>query len=230
MAYASPSSPFAAVKGQNIFASNKAASPPPAEQTTPAPPITIFDSTQSGDVSSPSSTPGVKRSGFGAFASSSSPFASVSRAKSPILGSTSKLGRAKSPSRRSNSINSNAFSSYAGGLQSFAIPPTKRVRAATPGHGQEDNSGLGVFGNADGGAAYDDGDEDDKDDDGSFSAKLRAGKDDDDEGVHLEQENIYNLTEQDGMLFGICEALSLMTCNTSAYWGRRRPNYPSSTR
>ncbi|KAH0583044.1 hypothetical protein H2248_010929 [Termitomyces sp. 'cryptogamus'] len=197
MAYASPSSPFAAVKGQNIFASNKTPSPPPTQQSIPAPPIAIFGGSQSGDVPSSSSTPGVKRTGFEAFASSSSPFASASRAKSPVLGSTSKLGRAKSPSRRSNSINSNAFSSYAGSLQSFAIPPLKRARAGTPSNGLESNSGLGVFGSAGDGTAFDDGDEDDKDDEGSFSAKLRAGKDDNHEGVNVEQENIYNLTEQD---------------------------------
>ncbi|KAG6902563.1 hypothetical protein C0995_014952 [Termitomyces sp. Mi166 len=195
MAYASSSSPFAAVKGQNLFASNKAASPPPAQQSTPAPPITIFGGSQLGDAPSSSSTPGVKRSGFEAFASSSSPFASASRSKSPVLGSTSKLGRAKSPPRRGNSINSNAFSSYAGGLQSFVIPPPKRARAGTPSNGVEGNSGFGVFGSTDDGTRSDEGDEDDKDE-GSFSAKLRAGKDDD-EGVHVEQENIYNLTEQD---------------------------------
>ncbi|KAG6879944.1 hypothetical protein C0992_009302 [Termitomyces sp. T32_za158] len=196
MAYASPSSPFAAVKGQNIFASNKAASPPPAQQPTPAPHSTVIGGIKSGDVPSPS-TPGVKRTGFEAFASSSSPFATVSRAKSPVLGSTSKLGRAKSPPRRGNSMNSNAFSSYASGLQSFAIPPPKRARAGTPSHGLEGNLGLGASGSTDDVAAYDDGDEDDKDDEGSFSAKLRASKDDDDEGVHLEQDYIYNLTEQD---------------------------------
>ncbi|KAG6816145.1 hypothetical protein H0H87_008322 [Tephrocybe sp. NHM501043] len=191
MAYASPNSPFSAVKGQNIFTSNKATSPPPEKQP-PAPPMAIFGSADASSSSSTSSA--VKRSGFEAFASPLSPFASASRSKSPVLGSTSKLGRAKSPPRRGNSINSNAFSSYAGGVQSFAIPPSKRARAGTPGSSSERTLGASVFGSADD-VASESGDEEAPTGEGSFGEKLRAGKDDDDEGI-VEQENIYKLTEQ----------------------------------
>ncbi|KAG6829062.1 hypothetical protein H0H92_005836 [Tricholoma furcatifolium] len=193
MAYASPHSPFSAVKGQNIFASNKAASPPP-EKPTPSPPIAIFGAFQSGDASG-SSASAVKRTGFEAFASSSSPFASASRSKSPVLGSTSKLGRAKSPPRRGNALNSNAFSSYASGVQSFAIPPSKRARAGTPGSSGEPNSVLSVFGSAEG-APSDSGDEDDKEE-VSFGERLRAGKNEDEEGSDALRETSYKLTEQE---------------------------------
>ncbi|KAG6841249.1 hypothetical protein C0991_000533 [Blastosporella zonata] len=193
MAYASPNSPFSAVKGQNIFASNKAASPPPPEKQPPAPPMTIFGSA---DPSSSSSTPAaLKRTGFEAFASPLSPFASASRSKSPVLGSTSKLGRSKSPPRRGNSMNSNAFSSYANGVQSFAIPPSKRARAGTPNSSAEGTPAVSVFGRADDGAISDSGDEDEKDAVGSFSARLRAGKNVSDEG-DMEQQSMFKLTEQ----------------------------------
>ncbi|KAG6908899.1 hypothetical protein DXG01_002877 [Tephrocybe rancida] len=193
MAYASPNSPFSAVKGQNIFASNKAVSPPP-ENRSLATPMTIFGSA---DASGSSLTPAMKRTGFEAFASPLSPFASASRSKSPVLGATSKLGRAKSPVRRGNSMNSTAFSSYAGGLQSFAVPPPKRARAGTPSSSVDANPALGVFGGTDNGAVSDSGEEDDKDEEGSFGAKLRAGKDDDDEGYAMDKEYAYHLTEQD---------------------------------
>ncbi|KAG5653606.1 hypothetical protein H0H81_011978 [Sphagnurus paluster] len=197
MAYASTTSPFAAVKGQNIFASHKAASPPPFNHT-PTQPISIFG-TSSAEASG-SSTPSFQHSGFEGFASSTSPFASVSRSKSPILGSTSKLGRNKSPPRRGNISNSNAFSPYAGGSQSFAIPATKRARAGSPSSSSrssmERTPGLSVFG-SNGGATSDSGAEDDKDDGASFGAKLRAGKDEDDEGKSDEEQGKFILSEQD---------------------------------
>ncbi|KAG6850673.1 hypothetical protein H0H93_010401 [Arthromyces matolae] len=194
MAYASPNSPFSAVKGQNVFAANKAASPPPSNPHTPAPSLPDSSNHQSGDT--PPTAPVLKRTGFEAFASSASPFASASRSKSPVLGSTSKLGRARSPPRRGNSITSNAFASYADGLQGFAIPPPKRARAGTPNNALEGPSSSSVFGNADD-RVSDSGDEDTKDDDGSFGARLRASKDQDDESIQAEPDNVYNLTEQD---------------------------------
>ncbi|KAF8075157.1 hypothetical protein FPV67DRAFT_617951 [Lyophyllum atratum] len=201
MAYASTSSPFASVKGQNIFSSNKAASPPPLANQTPTAPIPTFgfsSAEASGSSSMSMSTPAVKRSGFEAFASSASPFASASRSKSPVLSSASKLSRNKSPPRRGGSANSSAFSSYAAGVHSFAIPPQKRVRAGSPGSSSrssvERTPGISVFGSN--GAASDSGAEDEKEDRGSFGERLRAGKDDEDDGKS-DEEAKYMLTEQD---------------------------------
>jgi len=195
MAYASSSSPFAAVKGQNIFSSNKSSpsAPLPINQT-PVPPLSLLSS--SGESSSASAT---KRSGFEAFTSTSSPFSSAARSKSPVLGSTSKLGRAKSP-RRNNAANSSAFSSYSAGLQSFAIPAQKRARAGSPNGSSrsslERNSTISVFASND--AGVDDSEaEDDRDDRPvSFGEKLRAGKDDEDTEQSDEESKIV-LQEQD---------------------------------
>ncbi|KAG5644862.1 hypothetical protein DXG03_007503 [Asterophora parasitica] len=199
MAYASTSSPFAAVKGQNIFASNKAASPPPIHQT-PTPPITIFGaSSAEASGSSSTSTSAVKRSGFEAFASSTSPFASASRSKSPVLGSTSKLGRNKSPPRRGISSTVNAFSSYASGVHGFAIPAPKRAHAGSPSNSSRSSVERTPSANAldANGATSDDGVDDDKEDGATFSDRLRAGKDDDDEGKGDEEQGKLMLTEQD---------------------------------
>ncbi|KAJ3781646.1 hypothetical protein GGU10DRAFT_390466 [Lentinula aff. detonsa] len=169
MAYASTSSPFASIKGQNIFSSSSNSSSSTLSAIkTPLPSSPVLGKEQ------PLPSAGTKRTGFEAFASSSSPFASVARSKSPVLGgsgifgSTSVLGggtRAKSPSRRpagspSRSAHSftttsvsgssagtsakggrSAFTVYAtGGVQGFALPLTKRARGAND---FEDNSTMG---------------------------------------------------------------------------------------
>ncbi|GLB41630.1 putative ran-binding domain containing protein [Lyophyllum shimeji] len=192
MAYASTSSPFAAVKGQNIFASNKAASPPPVANQTPTPCIPAF-SLGSSEASGSSSA--FKRSGFESFASSASPFASASRSKSPVLGSASKLGRNKSPPRRVGPVNTSAFSSYASGVQGFAIPPPKRAKAGSPdGSSRGSVERTTVFGAN--GVASDSGAEDEQEEGGSFGDRLRAGKDEEDE-AKSDEENKYMLTEQE---------------------------------
>ncbi|KAJ3930989.1 MAG: hypothetical protein NXY57DRAFT_962168 [Lentinula lateritia] len=219
MAYASTSSPFASIKGQNIFSSS-ANSVSSSAIKTPLPSSPVLGRA---DVL-PSA--GTKRTGFEAFASSSSPFASVAKSKSPVLGgsgtfgSTNILGggaRAKSPSRRAagspsrsshssttttsvfgSSVGSNskggssAFTVYAsGGVQSFALPLTKRAR------------GAGDFGDSStlGGSALDGHDvfspsrgegssrSSSSSDVASFGAKLRAaGKGSDDEEVNGDEE------------------------------------------
>ncbi|KAG6336458.1 hypothetical protein ID866_2629 [Astraeus odoratus] len=163
MAYASAASPFASVKGQNVF-SGASSSPPlrkpptsPIPQPTPPPsssaanqspfaqstPSTHFQHTSLQQT--PQST-ATKRSGFEAFAGSTSPFASPfphTRPKSP-LGSSSKaaLVRSKSPPRRTNlCLNAGGFSSYAsGGTQAFAVPHPKRARADSPSGGSSRSS------------------------------------------------------------------------------------------
>src|SRR5882762_7414609 len=168
MAYASTASPFASVKGQNIFGGglkpssfSKGPSPSPSPSpmssqisrfpTIPAlgPPISDL----------PTSAPtAIKRTGFEAFSGSASPFASVARSMSPNSLSSSAL-RSKSPGRRvaagSASKSTSAFTSYAmGGAQAFAVPVPKRARAGSPDGESSSSRGslernltLSIFGN-----------------------------------------------------------------------------------
>ncbi|KIK96772.1 hypothetical protein PAXRUDRAFT_825609 [Paxillus rubicundulus Ve08.2h10] len=145
MAYASAASPFASVKGQNVFSgaspNNQFKKPPTSPSPTPSSlPIvthTPFSSrfTQSPfaalSLSSPhtslNQTPhstAIKRTGFEAFVGSASPFAPASpishtRSKSPFGNSSAKntvLGRSKSPPRRVKmGMNPSPFSPYASG-------------------------------------------------------------------------------------------------------------------
>ncbi|THV02546.1 hypothetical protein K435DRAFT_749265 [Dendrothele bispora CBS 962.96] len=177
MAYASTSSPFAAVKGKNVFTSTKSPTPSssrgtysPVTSPSPSPFVTTL-----GESSSSSSTP-AKRSGFEAFASSPTPFATATSSRQPVLG----LNRAKSPQRRGlNPANVSAFSAYAsGGTHGFALPLQKRARAGSPGSSSslERNSTVGTLG----GSGADSGTEDAEEGrSSSFGEKLRAGKDDD---------------------------------------------------
>ncbi|KAM6497278.1 hypothetical protein JOM56_007751 [Amanita muscaria] len=203
--FASTSSPFAAVKGQNIFGSGKssfgnipssqksapttsAASPTPAKSPSP------FGISALGEPSTPSTAP-AKRSAFEVFASPASPFASITRSKSPVTGSTSKLGRAKSPPRFSSSASSSAFSSYAKGVQTFAAHVPKRPRAESPNglsNGKKSASVLSL--------------PDDQDSGGSedseilrvptFGERLRTEKDDDEESRSDDESLKALLTEQ----------------------------------
>lgn len=206
MAYASASSPFASVKGQNVFASSGAKSPPLfSSSSTVSSPFILGSSEASSSAVKPtaSSQPSftaTKRTGFEAFASSSSPFAAVARSKSPVLGSTSKLGRNRSPVRRANPADANAFSSYASGGVShgFSLPVTKRARAESPSGGSsrsslERNPIFKAFGSGD---SPDSGAEDESDNRAAtFGEKLRAGKDDEDEAS--DEEPKITLTEQE---------------------------------
>ncbi|KAJ6488091.1 hypothetical protein DFH09DRAFT_1209933 [Mycena vulgaris] len=196
MAYASTSSPFASVKGQNLFASKKATSPIPFAASTPL--SSTASSPFTAGLGEPSSPPSSKRAVFG---SSSSPFAASAKAKQDVLGSTSKLGRAKSPPRRANPAGTSAFSAYAsGGVHGFSLPAQKRLRSGSP-----DDSGAGSLeratttgnafatnGSADSGA------EDERDDRPvTFGEKLRAGKDEEEEGKSDEEGAKPVLTEQE---------------------------------
>ncbi|EIW75098.1 hypothetical protein CONPUDRAFT_85429 [Coniophora puteana RWD-64-598 SS2] len=171
MAYASTSSPFASVKGQNIFRPSPSPTPlsPTPRTSFASSPFPSFSSISTlGEPSTPKSSfaggssttttttsTATKRTGFEAFASSGggSPFASAARAKSPpVFGSSyssssgkatpSALARSKSPSRRGSA---NAFATYAsGGAQAFA-PAPKRPRAGSPAGGSPP-PGLGKRG------------------------------------------------------------------------------------
>ncbi|EEB92999.1 hypothetical protein MPER_08408 [Moniliophthora perniciosa FA553] len=196
MAYASTSSPFASVKGQNVFSSAKPSSPKPATPLASPSPLAP-------DTSISSTTP-AKRSGFEAFASSSSPFLTATRSKSPALGSSSKFGRNKSPPRRASAASSSAFSSYASsGMQGFALPPQKRARAGSPGSGSsvERNATAPALG----GSGRDSGAEDDGEDrpPSTFGERLRAGRDEDEVSTGEEEEETIHQVR--GKLFHLAD-------------------------
>ncbi|KAF9454381.1 hypothetical protein P691DRAFT_656277 [Macrolepiota fuliginosa MF-IS2] len=195
MAYAS-ASPFAAVKGPSLFSSGKTTPASLFASPGPSTPLSNLGSTP-GEPSSPPQK-NLKRSGFEAFASPASPFTSVARSKSPVLGQTSKLGRAKSPPGRSNSVNSNPFASYIGSTQGFAIPAQKRARADSPsestGSSLERHSTLNVL-EPNRSLSPEDEEEDDRQ--RSFGEKLRETRDDDDDSNKSEDDPKLTLTEQE---------------------------------
>ena len=177
MAYASNTSPFSSVKGQNIFMSGINATTSQSSTTTPT----------------------AKRPGFASYASPTSPFTAAVRTKSPLMGTPSILGRAKSPSHRTKSSStSNPFASYAGPVHSFAIPASKRARAGSPDGSSrsslERNSAVSALGGSANGS--DSGPEDDGDQTSSFGERLRAAKDYDNQ--MFDGEPKVQLSEQDG--------------------------------
>lgn len=227
MSYASTASPFASVKGQNVFSSAPPNDQKPATfpstkhvslplDTTPihAPFTSPFSQSSfaaftSSRTSSQPVTPttATKRTGFEAFAGSTSPFASGSpfspaRSKSPLGNSSGKssiLGRSKSPTRRTGL---NTFTTYAAaaGPYGFLAPYPKRARAESPNGGSSRSSLEGsVISVRDGsGSGEDEGDADREGSDrapSTFGERLRASKDGDEEQSEEEKEK---LTEQEG--------------------------------
>ncbi|KAK2464012.1 hypothetical protein APHAL10511_003956 [Amanita phalloides] len=186
--YASPSSPFASVKGKNIFSSIKSTfSGIPASQQSPAAPTipsipakspSPFTVKVQNRPTTPPTAP-AKRSAFDMFTSSVSPFASAARSKSPVLGSPSKFGRAKSPTRFTSAASTSAFSSYAQGVQSFAAPTPKRARAESPNGFSNGNKPSSVISVPDDNP--DSGGSEDGDKVPTFGERLRTEKDDEEE-------------------------------------------------
>lgn len=236
MAYAAAASPFAAVKGQNIFSGASSStskkpsvSPSPSPSSSPLPtnnaptPSSFagFASSQWSVQQTPAST-ATKRTGFEAFISSASPFATAgvspfpSRPKSPLRASgKSALGRSRSPPRRNPLSMTSAFSPYAsGGVQAlFAAPHPKRARAESPNGGSSRSSlertsstRLNVLDSAWNGSADESGsgEEDDEQENerppSTFGERLRAGRDDEDDEPGEEKER-ERLQEQDGAIF-----------------------------
>ncbi|KAI0832048.1 hypothetical protein BC628DRAFT_1453097 [Trametes gibbosa] len=210
MAYASTSSPFASVNGPKIFGS-KTPSPSPWPSAS-AQSASAFASSSSSpfataakdnDLASLPSTSPQKRTGFEAFASTTSPFASAAkRPKSPPPSSSgsSVLGRSRSPSRHGTPTRAaNAFSAYAvGGAYGFGAASSKhRSGSSTSAPGE--NSSVGVFGGAAEGSALDAGkdDESEKESGGlSFGERLREAKDKESDEAS-DEEKRFNLTEQE---------------------------------
>lgn len=243
MAYAAAASPFAAVKGQNIFSGASSStskkpsvSPSPSPSSSPLPtnnvptpsPFAGFASSQWSVQQTPAST-ATKRTGFEAFISSASPFATAgvspfpSRPKSPLRASgKSALGRSRSPPRRNPLSMTSAFSSYAsGGVQAlFAAPHPKRARAESPNGGSSRSSlertsstRLNVLdsawnGSADGSGSGEEDDEENERPPSTFGERLRAGRDDEEDEPDEEKEK-ERLQEQDGAMFQFFKCMYL---------------------
>lgn len=208
MAYSSTSSPFAAVKGKNIFGA-KAASPfsSVTAQSSTSSLGSAFGTSSSGPSSS--NATGFARSGFEAFASSSSPFATAARSSGPVLGATSQLGRSQSPaSKPSSTVNSNPFASYVGPGHGFAVPVPKRARAGSPDSSARSSlerapASTSVFGQSASAleAGEESGGEEEEAEESSFGAKLRAGRDEEEEGLSDDENAKPILTEQESTYF-----------------------------
>ncbi|EMD39314.1 hypothetical protein CERSUDRAFT_112956 [Gelatoporia subvermispora B] len=207
MAYASTSSPFASVSGPNVFSAPKSPSPSPWATPSARPPSSA--SPFSSAISTPSSsqtttttataTPAHKRTGFEAFASTTSPFASAAkRPKSPPLGG-SLFGRSSSPSRVTRPlgpapvVSSNAFSAYAaGGAHGFSA-----AKRSSPVLGESEGKPLGgSSGSVLHAGAKSNGDKtEEAQEKQSFGERLRAQKDEEDKAA--EDEAKLKLTEQE---------------------------------
>lgn len=149
MAYASTSSPFAKVKGPNIFSTASTStkpsvwspSPPPSGQSSfSSSPFSFSPNTTSqsplAPASSSPSTPGQKRSGFEAFASTTSPFASAAK-------------RPKSPPPPAPHNNSHGFGAFSAAVAARAKSPNARAGSpARTGFGSTTSSAFSAYANA----------------------------------------------------------------------------------
>lgn len=206
LAFASNSSPFAKVKGPNLFAKSSAISSPWSSGTSSPSPSTPTATT--------TTTTTMKKTGFEAFASPSSPFG---RSKSPGA-----FGRSKSPKPTSAGVtkNSNAFSAYTNnGAQGFSAVRSAAGKRTKVADEAEDN-GKRKQDSVDGGspapalgAKSDEEEGSEEREKMSFGDRLRAEKDgqgsgDDDEKVVLteqECEFVYALDIEWGLMCG-CSA------------------------
>ncbi|KAI0690885.1 hypothetical protein C8T65DRAFT_671143 [Cerioporus squamosus] len=217
MAYASTSSPFSSVAGPRLFGGKQPSTSPwtsgaasssanafgasgstssfASSSKSPSPFAAAVAAKEANSSAAASPTHAHKRTGFEAFASTASPFASAAkRPKSPPP-SANVLGRSRSPSRHGTPARAtSAFSAYAaGGAQSFAAPTPKRPTGSALGE-----SSSSVFGSQT--SVLDSGKEDDdseKDSGVSFGERLRAQKDKDEEQEASDEEKRLNLTEQE---------------------------------
>ena len=202
MAYASTSSPFASVKGSNIF-----------KATTSSTSSIALASVNSAPSSSRTNAP--KRSGFESFQSSSSPFAAFSRSKSPVLGGTPKLGRAKSPPPRKavSSMNASPFASYAGTASPFSTPMASRVAFGLPNSQSQgaldpaSGSALASFGSGQAAEDGSDSGDEEKEIPSTFGERLRASKDEEEDDG---EDSSVRLTKRESMWSPVMLCIMLM--------------------
>ncbi|KAL7280310.1 hypothetical protein ACG7TL_005224 [Trametes sanguinea] len=210
MSYASTSSPFASVNGPKVFGAKQSTSSPWASAASQSTASSFASSSASpfaahkdkeGAGATATIPSAQKRTGFEAFASVTSPFASAAkRPKSPPppSGGSSVLGRSRSPSRHGTPGRAtSAFSAYAaGGAQGFAAASSKRRSgSSTPALGE--GSSTNVFGSSAEGSVLDAGRDDDSEKDSgvSFGERLREAKDREEEEQSDEEKKL-NLQEQ----------------------------------
>ncbi|KAH9939073.1 uncharacterized protein BXZ73DRAFT_44063 [Epithele typhae] len=214
--YAAPNSPFATVSGPRLFGAKSpspfGASPFASGSTSPSPlaaAVAAQEAQAASSASSSSSTGATpaKRTGFEAFASATSPWASAAkRPKSPPPATANALGRSRSPSRHGTPARAtNAFSAYAfGGAQGFAAPSPRR---SVFGEGAAASALTNPLALANQNALDSGRDSDESEKEGgekestgakavSFGERLRAGKDWE-EGEEGEEEKKLQLTEQE---------------------------------
>ncbi|TDL23696.1 hypothetical protein BD410DRAFT_786955 [Rickenella mellea] len=202
LSYASTSSPFATTKGPSVFGGSSGKSPLPSPNAGPSSVSSGARSPLSPSpfvtaVSQEPSLTGTKRTGFEAFASSTSPFIVPARSKSPTgFATKSGLNRSKSPQRSSRAAIS-AFSSYSSGISPFAVPPVKKQRqegsGSEAGDGEKNTRPFGRNGSST------DASEDESDKQTSFGERLRASKSEEDTGPtgSDEDESKANISEQE---------------------------------
>ncbi|KAI0091485.1 hypothetical protein BDY19DRAFT_930691 [Irpex rosettiformis] len=211
MSYASTSSPFSSVKGPSLFSSKTWTQSGPTASTSTALPMAISPTPKLGSSSLPGITPssptsqttGLKRTGFEAFASSSSPFATAAkRPKSPPPQSLF-ARRNGSPSRHPSPARSSvsAFSAYATGTaRGFHSPAPKTLSAAGSTTLNEDGTDRELSAAP---TITENGDADEEAKDAalsekqvSFAERLRSQKEDDDASAEDDEKKV-NLTEQE---------------------------------
>lgn len=210
MAYASANSPFASVKGPSLFSSKpapwagiaSASTSTPAKPASPSPvlgtPLFANSLAATTLASSPPKEQSLKRTGFEAFASSSSPFASAAkRPKSPPPMQASLFGhRSKSPARHHSPARVNAFSAYASTAHAFSGSTHRRSGSGSPALSNAEPASLPLAsenGNNNNESQDDSGSEKGV----SFGDRLRASKDDGEDEDETAEKKL-NLTEQEG--------------------------------
>ncbi|THG98472.1 hypothetical protein EW026_g3719 [Hermanssonia centrifuga] len=212
MAYASTSSPFASVKGPSMFSPNKpstwassSTSPFASGPSTPAPSSKLSLNNSpffSSSTSKARAESTLKRTGFEAFASVTSPFGSAAkRPKSPPPATPSAFGhRSKSPARHHSPARAaagiNPFSAYAtGGVHAFAKSSVKRSSGSPALAENGAEAGSSVLASQGSGEDEESSREESGSEKGvSFGDRLRAEKDEEEE---VDEEKKLKLTEQE---------------------------------
>jgi len=114
-------------------------------------------------------------------------------------------------------MTSNPFASYAGRSHGFALPATKRPRAGSPGGSTgsslERSTPLVNAFCGSGNGSENEAEEEQEEEATTFGERLRAQKDDEDEGRSDEEK--VQLTEQDGMSIFLLDVSTMLMISCS---------------
>lgn len=204
-------------KGPSLFGSKSSPSPSPLAGTSDGAassltahyhsklstsPFVKFGETAFGSsVLTPATSAGTKRSGFEAFASSTSAFATAAaRAKSPTgFGSGGAVSTGPGSTRSSGQA-LNAFASYAGKGTSGFVAPAPPVKKLRHDSGEESEGTKGTKNPLGGGSDQAGGEEGSEEE--TFADKLRAGKDEEENVLAPSgDEEKVRMTEQEGVCY-----------------------------